>query len=447
MAKKGEFYQTILHIALPITLQMLLQSSFSVVDQIMIGQLGTVSIAGIGLAGKFSSIYSVLLSAIAAVAGIMIAQYLGQKDEKEVAKSFYINLCIAIFLSIVFMVLSLGFSKTIMGFYVSEAETVEVAAMYLRIIAFTYIPRAFDLLLSTLLRCMAAATLPLITTFVAAILNTFLNYVFIFGKLGAPKLGVAGAGIATVISHLCSLLVLFVLFIRYKKNKQLSLSFSILLGKEARLQYLKILLPLLVCEFMWTLGENVYSVIYGRIGTDACAAMTLTSPIQMLVIGALSGLSQATGIVIGKTLGTGDYDKAYKDSKKMIGLAFFCSLILSVGLILLRECYVEIYQVEPHVKQMTATLLVVFALFAPVKVQNMTVGAGILRSGGETRFVMILDFIGTWIFGVPLGLLAAFVWNMDIPAVYFLLSLEECVRLAMGFYIFKKKSWMKVLKA
>ena len=447
MKVKNEFYQNILNIALPITLQSLLHSSFSVIDQVMIGQMGTVNIAGIGIAGKFSSIYSVLVAAIAAVAGIMIAQYIGKKEEKEVAKSFYINTLFAVILALIFMGMCFGFSRTIMGFYVNEAETAEVAAMYLRIIALTFLPRAIDTLMSTLLRCMSAASLPLITTMVAAVMNTILNYILIFGKFGAPKLGVAGAAIATVLSHLSSLLVLTILFFWFKKNKQIALPFSLSFGKEARIQYIKILAPLVVCELFWTLGENVYSVIYGRLGTNACAAMTLTTPIQVLVIGALSGLSQATGIVIGKTLGTGDYDKAYAESKKLMKFAFICSLVLSIGLILFRDLYVQIYQVELYVRDTAMMILVAFAIIAPVKVLNMTLGGEILRSGGETKFVMVLDFIGTWLFGVPLGLLSAFVWNLDIQYVYFILSLEECVRFALSLYIFKKKSWMKILKS
>ena len=107
----------------------------------------------------------------------------------------------------------------------------------------------------------------------------------------------------------------------------------------------------------------------------------------------------------------------------------------------------QIYQVELYVRDTAMMILVAFAIIAPVKVLNMTLGGGILRSGGETKFVMVLDFIGTWLFGVPLGLLAAFVWNLDIQYVYFILSLEECVRFALSLYIFKKKSWMKILKS
>lgn len=212
------------------------------------------------------------------------------------------------------------------------------------------------------------------------------------------------------------------------------------------MQYLGILAPILVCEFMWSLGENVYAAIYGNIGTDACAAMTMTGPIQGLMIGALSGLAQAAGILIGKSLGNEEYDKAYKDSKRLMWYGLAGSLVLSVALVLLGQFYVRIYNVEPQVRTMAYQLLVVFAIVSPVKVQNMILGGGIIRSGGKTQYVMWVDLIGTWIFDVPLGLLSAFVFDLPITYVYFILSMEEVVRLLISVVIFRKKRWMRTLE-
>ena len=212
------------------------------------------------------------------------------------------------------------------------------------------------------------------------------------------------------------------------------------------MQYLGILAPILVCEFMWSLGENVYAAIYGNIGTDACAAMTMTGPIQGLMIGALSGLAQAAGILIGKSLGNEEYDKAYKDSKRLMWYGLAGSLVLSVALVLLGQFYVRIYNVEPQVRTMAYQLLVVFAIVSPVKVQNMILGGGIIRSGGKTQYVMWVDLIGTWIFGVPLGLLSAFVFDLPITYVSFILSMEEVVRLLISVVIFRKKRWMRTLE-
>lgn len=446
MRQEKKFYQTVLKIAVPITLQSLLQSSFSVVDQVMTGQLGSSSIAGIGLGSKFASVFSVLASAVGTVAGIMIAQYIGKKDQREVSRSFFVNFFLAIGIAVVFSLLCGIFPEQIMNLYTSETETGRIAAEYLRILAASYLPMAVSMLLSTLLRCMEAASLPLYASMFAAAANTGLNYVLIFGKLGFPGMGARGAAAATVISQILGCGMIFLLYLRDSRRQGRKLQVVFRLDKRGRSQYIKILMPILICEFLWSLGENVYTAIYGHLGTGPCAAMTLTIPIQVLSIGALTGVSQAAGIIVGKALGSREYDRAYWEAKRLMLYGFAGSLLLSVLLVVLRGYYVRIYQVEEQVKHVTQQILAVFAVISPVKVQNMILGGGIIRSGGKTNYIMWIDFIGTWIFGVPLGLMAAFVWNLPIPWVYFILSLEECVRLGISWLVFRKKNWMKSLE-
>lgn len=446
MEKEQTFYRMVVNIALPITLQSLLQSSFSVIDQIMTGQLGSTSIAGIGLGGKFASLFSVLVSAVAAAAGIMIAQYLGKKDEKEVSRSFFMNGMVVLILAILFTVLCGIFPSQIMGIYTEDEMTRAAASGYLRILALSYFPLAVTNLLATLLRCMEAARIPLYAGIAAAIINTGLNYLLIFGKFGFPQMGVRGAALATVASQIFGCILTLFLFFWYYRKQSLRLTFVWRFHKDTGMQYLGILLPILICEFFWSLGENVYAAVYGHIGTDDFAAMALTAPIQVLFMGALSGLSQAAGILIGKSLGREDYEKAYGESKKLMLYGLAGSFLLSVILLICSRYYVKIYQVEEPVRILTIQILAVFALFAPIKVQNMILGGGIIRSGGKTKYVMAIDLIGTWIFGVPLALLSAFVWKWSIPYVYFLLSLEECVRLGISLLVFRQKTWMQSLE-
>ena len=206
-----------------------------------------------------------------------------------------------------------------------------------------------------------------------------------------------------------------------------------------------VLLPLFVCEASWSLGENVYAAIYGRMGTEQSAAMTLTAPIQGLAIGALCGLSQAAGVIVGKRLGGEDYDGTYRAAKRLMVYGAVGASVLCAVVLLTSGAYVEIYQVSRTVKRLTRQILFVYALAAPFKVLNMILGGGILRSGGRTAYVMGIDMLGTWGFGVPLGLLGAFVWRLPIASVYLLLSLEECIRFAISMAVFRRKRWMRRL--
>ena len=212
-------------------------------------------------------------------------------------------------------------------------------------------------------------------------------------------------------------------------------------------QYLSMLLPLLISEFMWVLGENVYAGIYGHLGVEASAAMTLTNPVQSLAIGALCGLSQAAAILIGKRLGDGDSETAYQEAKKLLFYGLAGSLVLSAVIFYISPWYVRIFKVEAGIRDLTVQILSAYAAVMPFKVLNMIMGSGILRSGGKTTYVMAIDLMGTWLFGVPLGLLSAFVFHWPIPMVYLTLSLEECVRFAVSLAVFRRRGWINRLRA
>lgn len=443
MSEKNSFRKELVSIALPVALQSLLQSSFGMIDQIMIGQLGSVCIAGIGLGGKFASIYTVVLGAVAAAAGIMVAQYVGAKDEEGVGRGFYLNLFLGALLAGGFMMVCCLLPQTVMSLYTEDSAVRSQAADYLKIYAVSFPFAAMSTIMSVFLRCIGKAILPLAASFFSVLLNTGLNYLFIFGKGGIPSMGVQGAAIASVLAQAAAFLVTAVYFWQLGRERRPHLGFS-MAGREW-MQYLGILAPILVCEFVWSLGENVYAVIYGRLGTDSCAAMTMTGPVQGLMIGLLSGVSQAAGIMIGRHLGKEAYEKAYGDAKRLMICGAAGSLALSLALFFLGTAYVSIYRVDSQVQRTAYQILVVFALISPIKVQNMILGGGIIRSGGMTRYVMWIDMIGTWCFGVPLGLLAAFVWGLPVPQVYFVLSLEEVIRLFLSLLIFRGRKWMRRL--
>lgn len=443
MYDKREFYKEIRHIAVPITLQSLFQSSVSVIDQIMVGQLGSINIAGAGIGGKFSSLLIVTVTGIATGAGILISQYYGSKNEKGVNDSFIINLIFALLVGGVFSICSLLFSKEIMSIYSTDLPTIESASSYLKIVSFGFIPMTLTIIISSLLRCIGYASYPMAASIMSVISNTVLNYILIFGKLGFPKLGLDGAAYATDIARIIEVIMIIIFLIRVKNKDNLYISFKVNLYKNFIKKVFAILWPILMCEFLWSLGENGYAMIYGRIGTDACAAMTLTNPIQSLLIGLFSGIAAAAGIIAGKALGNSRYDDAYIMSEKMFMMGICGSIILGIFLSIFSSVYVKIFSIPEYVKHDTIYILYAYSIILFVKVSNMILGGGILRSGGNTRIVMLIDIIGTWIFGIPMGFVAAFIFNLPIYYVYFILSLEEVVRLIIALVVFKKRIWMR----
>lgn len=436
------FLQKVLRISIPVALQFMLQSSFSMVDQIMVGQLGDQSVAAVEIAEKPGFIYGFVIGAISTIMGIMISQYIGSHNREAEEKSICVNFLVVLILGLTFLSVFSLFKNPFTGMFTTEAQVITEGSKYLGIICWTYIPLGICIILGTALRCRDKSTWPLYISAFTALLNTALNFCFIFGNFGAPRLGIAGAAYASVISQVAGALISILCFYRLYGR----IHISIKLGKEGYSQYFTMLLPIVLNEFLWTVGQSVNTYVYGHMGTEELAGMSLTGTVQGLFMGALSGLSQAAGILIGKRLGCNEYDKAYEESKKLCGLGLAGSLIFSLLLILTRNPYVQLFRVSDDVRMIGANILVVFAILMPVKVQNMILGGGVIRSGGKTKYIMMIDMMGTWLIGVPLALLTGLYFRLPIVWVYFILSQEELVRLIISVFMFRSRKWMHTLR-
>ncbi len=438
----SKFMKSLCKIAIPVTLQSMLQSSFSIIDQVMVGQLGEAAIAAVGLCGNFTLIFTVVLGAVGTVAGILIAQFIGAEDEAEAWRGLSVSLVSGLAIAALFWLAEGLLPGQILSLYTKDDAIIRAGAPYFRIISFTAIPMALNTILSAWLRCREHASIPFLASLIGVLVNTGCNYVLIFGKLGMSALGVTGAAIATLLSQLVSLFLVCLGFVYCIKKDHDTPLFSLHLKRLTMAEYAWMVCPIIVSEFLWSLGQNVESAVYGHLGTSDLAAYSLTCPIQGLVVGALSGLSAAAGVLIGKRLGSGEYAQAYRESCKIMIVGFLGAALVAVGLGAFADAYTGLYRVEANVGELGRQLLYVFALYAPFKVENMILGGGIIRSGGNTKIIMIIDIVGTWCIAIPLCLLAAYVFSWGIVGVYALLTSEEIIRLLATLLIFRKKTWM-----
>ena len=207
-------------------------------------------------------------------------------------------------------------------------------------------------ILSVWLRCREHATATLVASLCAVAVNTAGNYILIFGKLGVPALGITGAGIATLGSQLLNLLILAICFVRCLHKEGDRMQLSLYLAKLNGKEYLRMICPILISEFLWSLGQNVESAVYGHLGTQNLAADTLTCPVQGLMAGALSGLSAAAGVLIGKRLGKNEYDTAYEEDGKILKVGLLGAVAAAGILVLLLGRYVSFYRVEETVQEL-----------------------------------------------------------------------------------------------
>ena len=439
---KETFEKQVINIAIPVALQSMLQSSFSMIDQIMVGQLGEKSIAAVEIAGKPGFIYSVVVGAVCTIAGIMISQYIGKKDRESEEKSICVNFLVMMLTGIAFIFISRMFPLQFIRLFTNDARVISEGSMYLGIIGWTFIPLGITNIFGAAIRCRGKSSWPLYVGFVSATLNTGLNYCLIFGNYGMPMLGVKGAAYASVISQVAGAVLIIVLFFRLYGR----IRYSVSLGKEKYWQYLSMLIPIVINEFLWSVGQSINTFVYGHMSTDELAGMSLTGSLQGLTIGALSGIAQAAGILVGKRLGEGQYDQAYQESKKLCVYGFIGSILFSVTIMALKTPYVHLFNVSDDVRAIGLALLTAFAVLMPIKVLNMILGGGIIRSGGRTKYIMMIDMLGTWLIGVPIALVTGLVFKLPIVWVYFMLSQEEVVRFIISIFMFRSRKWMNTIK-
>ena len=439
---KETFEKQVINIAIPVALQSMLQSSFSMIDQIMVGQIGEKSIAAVEIAGKPGFIYSVVVGAVCTIAGIMISQYIGKKDRESEEKSICVNFLVMMLTGIAFFFISRMFPLQFIRLFTNDARVISEGSVYLGIIGWTFIPLGITNIFGAAIRCRGKSSWPLYVGFVSATLNTGLNYCLIFGNYGMPMLGVKGAAYASVISQVAGAVLIIVMFFRLYGR----IRYSVSLGKENYWQYLSMLIPIVINEFLWSVGQSINTFVYGHMSTDELAGMSLTGSLQGLTIGALSGIAQAAGILVGKRLGEGQYDQAYQESKKLCVYGFIGSILFSVTIMALKTPYVHLFNVSDDVRAIGLALLTAFAVLMPIKVLNMILGGGIIRSGGRTKYIMMIDMLGTWLIGVPIALVTGLVFKLPIVWVYFMLSQEEVVRFIISIFMFRSRKWMNTIK-
>lgn len=443
--EKRQFYNQLFKLAIPISLQSLVMAVLYLVDQLMVGQLGGVAIASVGMASKIYSVISVVLAGLATGLSVYAAQYWGSKDTRPITPLLGLSLGIGLLLSGSFSLFVFLNPRLCLSIFTTDKEVLEHGYIFLKIVALSYIPTMLTLLYSAVLRSTGHVKYLMGVSIATVGLNILLNYVLIFGHWGFPELGLAGAAYATFISRVIeSTLIVGALYIRKLPGaeglKALS-SFT----KELYVPFLKTIAPIVLTELVWVLGEACYSVIYSRMGTAEMTAMTVTFPLQGLTIGLMAGLAGAAGIMVGHKLGENNNVAAYEHARIFVRIGVGASVLLGVLISVLAPLYAAAFNLTEEERRLATSVIICFALFLWIKVGNMIIAGGVLQSGGDSKFVFIMEASTTWLIGVPLGLLLSWGWKQPLPWVYFFLSLEEAVRLVIGYVRFRRGKWLKQL--
>lgn len=443
--KKESFYPKLFALVLPLAFQNLMNALVGASDALMLGLLEQDSLSAVSLATQIQFILSLFIFALINGTTVLAAQFWGKNDTTTVEKVLAISLRASLFISAIFFLLALTMPQMLMNFFTNDPVLITLGIPYLRIVGWSYLFSGFSQIFLCIMKNSNRTLKSTIYGSVAVVLNLILNALLIFGLFGFPKLGIIGAAIATVIAKAVELLLCIFENI---KVQSVNFRFSYFFHPEKALRqsFWHYTIPILANQLAWGCGFTMFSVIMGHLGNDAVAANSLANIVKNIIACVCYGISSGTGIIVGNELGSGNLEtaKAYGNKLTLIsfivGVASGLILLLCSPLILLFADTLTV-QARTYLKYM----LFICSYYMIGKSINCTVIGGIFCAGGDTRFGLKCDFVNMWLIIIPLGLLAAFVLHLPVLAVYFILNLDELIKLPVEFHHYKKYLWVKNL--
>ena len=437
-----EYFPNIRRIAVPIIIQQFTFAGLNMLGVIFVGQKGEISVAAVGFAGQIAFLLQLVQFGIISGAAMFTAQFWGRQDVPNVRRVLGLCLMIAISASLIFFALSQFLPSEILGIYTEDAEVIRRGAEYIRTYSWTFLFMAVTFSYAFVMRSTGDVKTPTTISVGALLLSTFLSYSLIFGEYGLPELGIQGAAVAAVISR--GLECFALLIVTYAKKSPAAGSLRELTDFDASFvaRVIKPMLPVILNELFWALGITTYNAIYGHMGTESFAAMSIVATIEQMGFVIFIGISNATSVLVGNCIGAGKEDEAFIYAGRSLGLGIMGGIVMGLLLQLVKAPILSLYNVSPEVIANAGNVINVITFFLWVRVNNMTIVIGILRAGGDTRYSLFLDGIIIWLVGVPMAYLGANVWHLPVYLVYLCVMSEEAAKWILGIRRYRSRKWI-----
>ena len=439
------FIKTLMVLAIPIILQSLVTASLNLLDNLMIGSLGENEIAAVGISNQFYMLYYYTVMGITLGAGIFMSQFWGKKDTSSIHKFLGISLVVGMISTIFFAVVAFFFPESIMKIFTDDNIVIVEGVAYLKMVALSYIFTTISLAYAAALRSVGQTKIPMYGSLVGLIFNGILNYIFIFGKFGAPVMGVAGAALGTTISRFMELL--FIIFIIYKNKNVVAGNISELLNFDLHLvkRYFITAIPVIFNDVMWIAGITAYFVAYSKLGTNATATMQIANTINNVFNIFGIGIASASAILIGNKIGAGKEEDAKEDATKISLFSTLLGVIIGVLFFLLAPFIAMLFKITPETYRNVILVLRVMAVVLPLRFFGITQIIGVLRGGGDVMYAIITELVAVWLIGVPLSFVGAIYFKSSITIVYILVCLEEVFKVVATYPRLRSGKWIKNL--
>ena len=440
-----KFYKEAAAIAIPISLQSMITMGVNLLDNIMVGSLGETVMSATALANQYVNIFHICCMGIGMGASVLTARFFGMKDDLNLKRTLTIMLRFCFGLSLLFTVPAILTPGTLMRVYTPDQMIIMEGLKYYRFIWPCLILQGLSLTCTLVLRTTGQVQLPLYTSIGAFFVNVFFNYILIFGKWGATRLEIMGAAIGTLLARVFEFLVIcgYLFFI----DQKIGYRFRDLFMKCDSLmkEYITISIPVFVSDTLLAFGNSMVAVIMGHIGKEFVSANAITTVTQQLSTVLIQGISHAGCIMTGHTLGRGETEKAITQAWTFYIGGFVFGAIGGIIILLLADPVIAMYRITDTTKAVAKELMYSIALIVMFQATNSIMMKGVLRGGGDTRFLMVADIFFLWVLSIPLGALAGLYFHMSSFWIYFFLKIEHVIKAIWSGIRLKSGQWIKVI--
>ncbi len=446
MVREKAFYTNLALLSLPIAAQNILTFLVGLADNVMVSRLGEAAVSGIFVANQITTLLQMFVTGLAAALTVLAAQYWGKRDTAAVRSivgiAFRFGLAVG---AVLFAAVSL-FPYRAIGLFTNDPAALEAGVAYIRILAWTYIPFCLSSVLIAAMRTVEAVRLGAVVAAMALVLNVVFNWLLIFGKLGFPRLGLRGAAWATLLSRLCELAVAAVYVWRFDRKLRLRLRDLFAFRSPFTRDFLRYGLPVIAGDLLWGLNMATQGGIVGRLGVVSVSAVSIANTVFSIISVGLYGTRDASAIVIGKTVGSGDVPRVKLYAKTLQVVYLLLGLFTGLLVFASRYAIPFVYSgMEPETIALAQQLLSVLSVTVLGTAYQMSVLTGIVRAGGATRFVLYNDLIFVWGVVIPSAMVAAFVFHAPTWVVFACLKCDQILKCAVAVVKVNRFRWIRDL--
>ena len=445
LIRDKSFYRTFFSLWGALVVQNIIVHSVNLADNIMIGAYGENALSGVAAVNQIQFVMQQILGGIGEGVVALSSQYWGQQRTEPIRRFASIGLRLAIFFALVMFILVSAFPVGALKLFTTEQAVINEGLRYLNIIRFTYPVCALTTVLLATLRSVETIRVALYVSLSTLFINCGLNFVLIQGRFGFPALGSAGAAIGTLTARVVELIIVVCYLLLKDKKLQMRPRDCLVFDRTLFGDYMKTSTPIIVAAALWGLNNAIHTMILGHMTASAIAANSAASTLYLVLKVAAVGGASASAILVGKAVGAGDMKKI-KDLTHTLQLIYLCiGVFIASGLLILRGPILSLYDLSPETKEMAHTFLGILSVTGFGMAYEMQANCGIVRGGGDSRFVMVLDLISIWCIVLPVSALAAFVFNWPPALVVICLNADQVFKCLPAVIKVNRFNWIRKL--